>query len=166
MIFYGRFNKRTEHGRAMIARCMNCLKEGHTSNYCKEKMMCPHCSEEHQADKCPSKGLITTSCTACARHTKSVNPSLDLKQLFAKTPVGLRHSPLDPTCPTRIAGEIEQERRATIARERLTAEANKNPGTAPVNQQPGTTTRESGEQTSPVAVEGEKDTVTMEDFQC
>lgn len=34
-IFYGRFNKKTEFGRKTKPRCMNCLKEGHTSTYCK-----------------------------------------------------------------------------------------------------------------------------------
>lgn len=121
MIFYGRFNKKTENGRATKARCMNCLHKGHTSNYCKEKVMCPLCAEEHQADQCSLKGRLTTSCTACARYMKGKDPSLDLKALFAKNPVGLRHSPLDPTCPTRIAKKAELEKQATALRERKAA---------------------------------------------
>lgn len=121
MIFFGRYNKKTEYGRATKARCMNCLHEGHTSNYCKEQLMCPLCAEEHQADQCSLKGLLTTSCTACARYLKSKDPTVDLKLLFSKSPVGLRHSPLDPTCPTRIAKAVDLERQATAAREKEAA---------------------------------------------
>lgn len=128
--------------------------------------MCPYCSEEHQADKCLSKGIITTSCTACARHMKSANPTVDLKAVFAKTPVGLRHSPLDPTCPTRIAGAVARERLATAEREKLTAEANKKQGTAQADEQPNASDDNTGTKTSPVVVEGENDNETMEGVQC
>lgn len=168
-IFYGRYNKRTEHGRTARARCMNCLQEGHTSNYCKEQVMCPFCSEDHQADKCPSKGLITTSCTVCARHMRRCNPSIDLKALFAKTPVGLRHSPLDPTCPTRIAGLVEKERQATAQREQqaaLTAQA-ANPQNTTAPPQPTPAVQPVGsERPAPITIEGEEGNDTMDATQC
>lgn len=160
-IFYGRYNKRTEHGRAARARCMNYLQEGHTSNYCKERVMCPFCSEDHQADKCASKGLITTSCTACARHLKKVNPEIDLKALFSKMPVSLRHSPLDPTCPTRIAVAVDKERQATAQRENRTTHANTTPTVAAPDVGPTV-----GEQTSPITIEGEEGANHMDDVQC
>lgn len=165
-IFYGRFNKRTENGRVARARCMNCLQEGHTSNYCKEQVMCPYCSEGHQADKCPSKGLITTSCTACARHMKTANPSLDLKALFAKTPVGLRHSPLDPTCPTRIAGLVEKERRATAQREQQATEAAAQQAATKVTSTTSGTGTIGGENTTPSTIVGNEEANNMDDVQC
>lgn len=103
MIFYGRYNEQTEYGRAIKARCMNCLQEGHMSDYCRGKVMCPHCAEKHQADKCSLKRVITTSCTACTRYLELKDPKLNLEELFSKTPTGPRHSPLDPKCPTHIA---------------------------------------------------------------
>lgn len=105
-VFYGRFNKRTEFGRKNKPRCMNCLKEGHTTRYCKETLMCPYCSKEHAADTCDLHGKMTTNCTACARHARDLDPGTDLKALFAEAPRSLRHSPLDPTCPARIAGKL------------------------------------------------------------
>lgn len=105
-IFYGRYNKKTEFGRKTKPRCMNCLKDGHTSSHCKDKMMCPYCSEAHTADSCRLKGMMTSNCTACARHKKASEPSIDLKSLFSTTPKELSHSPLDPTCPTRVAEKV------------------------------------------------------------
>lgn len=107
-IFYGCFNKRTEHGRKTKPRCMNCLKDGHVTRYCKETVMCPYCSENHTAELCKLHGKMTTNCTACARHAKQENPSINLPQLFAEAPRHLLHSPLDPTCPARIAGKVAQ----------------------------------------------------------
>lgn len=106
MIFYGRYNKKTEFGRKTKPRCMNCLKEGHTSTFCKESMMCPYCAEAHPADKCEFKGMMTSNCTACAQRKKTADPTVDLKQLFSNTPKELRHSPLDPTCPARVAEKV------------------------------------------------------------
>lgn len=105
-IFYGRYNKKTEFGRRTKPRCMNCLKEGHTSTFCKEAMMCPYCAEAHPADKCAFKGMMTSNCTACARKKKTAEPTTDLKTLFSTTPKDLRHSPLDPTCPARVAEKV------------------------------------------------------------
>lgn len=85
-ILFGRFNKRTEFGRKIKPRCMNCLKEGHTTCYCKEKLMCSYCSEEHAADTCDLHGKIMTKCTACARHALNLDPATNLKSLFAETP--------------------------------------------------------------------------------
>lgn len=161
MIFYGRYNKKTEHGRAAKARCMNCLKDGHTSNYCKEKVMCPYCGDEHQAETCSQKGLITTSCTACARHMKNAQPDIDLKALFSKTPASLRHSPLDPTCPTRIAGLVQKERQATALRQSLKQAE----GPTPVNPNPAVPP--AAAPASPIVIgdstSGEKDNVEMTD---
>lgn len=82
---------------------MNCLQDGHTSNHCKAELMCPYCAEEHPADKCELKCLMTSNCTACARALKLKEPETDLGELFSTTPANLSHSPLDPTCPTRVA---------------------------------------------------------------
>lgn len=102
-IFYGRFNKRTEYGRKSRPRCMNCLKEGHVTRYCKEALMCPHCSENHTTESCELHGKMTTNCTVCARQAKHADPKIDLAQVFSEAPRHLRHSPLDPTCPARLA---------------------------------------------------------------
>lgn len=102
-IFYGRFNKRTEHGRKTKPRCMNCLKDGHITKYCKDQLMCPYCSGPHSAESCELHGKMTTNCTACARHAQRADPSVDLVSLFSEAPRYLRHSPLDPTCPARLA---------------------------------------------------------------
>lgn len=165
-IFYGRYNKQTEHGRASKARCMNCLQEGHTSNFCKEQVMCCYCSEEHQADKCPSQGLTTKSCTACARHLKKGNLSLDLKELFSKTPVGLHHSPLDPTCPTRIAGIVEKEKQATLQRAHAPAPSNKQQNPQPPEQAGVESNTTEGGQDSSTMIVGETDNDNMDDVQC
>lgn len=102
-IFFGRYNKRTEFGRNSKPRCMNCLMDGHTSNHCKEEMMCPYCAGTHAADRCEQKGKMTSRCTACARAIKAKAQDTDLEALFSTAPVHLHHSPLDPTCPTRLA---------------------------------------------------------------
>lgn len=91
---------------------MNCLKEGHTSTFCKETMMCPYCAEAHPADQCKYKGMMTSNCTACARRKKATDPTTDLKQLFSTTPRELRHSPLDPTCPARVAEKVARVNQA------------------------------------------------------
>lgn len=129
-IFYGRFNKRTEHGRKVKPRCMNCLKDGHITRYCKETLMCPYCSEAHSADSCELHGKMTTNCTACARHTLQLDPSTNLKQLFAEAPRHLRHSPLDPTCPARIAGKVAQAAAAIKQRPTKQASTTAKPGNA------------------------------------
>lgn len=49
---------------------------------------------------------MTSNCTACAREKKTAEPSTDLKVLFSATPKKLRHSPLDPTCPTWVAEKL------------------------------------------------------------
>lgn len=104
--FFGRYNKKTEFGRKTKPRCMNCLKKGHTSTHCKEDMMCPYSSNAHPADSCELKGNMTSNFTAFARLKKSTNSNLDLKTLFSITPKDLSHSPLDPTCPTRVAEKL------------------------------------------------------------
>lgn len=48
-------------------------------------------------------GKMTSNCTACARQVKLSDPTANLKSLFLETPRHIRHSPLDPTCPDRIA---------------------------------------------------------------
>lgn len=116
-IFYGNYNKKTEHGRITKTRCMNCLQEGHTSKFCKTPVLCPYCAETHHADTCPIKSRTTSNCTACARRMKDADPALDLKHLFSTTPLVLRHSPLDPTCPARIAAAVDKARKATEARQ-------------------------------------------------
>lgn len=105
-VFYGRFNKKTEFGRKNKPRCMNCLQDGHITRYCKEPLMCPYCAEPHAADKCELHGRLTSNCTACARQLLKTDPTVDLKSTFADTPRHLRHSPLDPTCPARIAEKL------------------------------------------------------------
>lgn len=102
-VFYGRYNKRTEFGRKTKLRCMNCMGEGQTSNQCKADMMCPYCASDHPADKCELRGTMTSNCTACARALKAADQTTDLSTIFSKTPIHLHHSPLDPTCPTRLA---------------------------------------------------------------
>lgn len=127
-IFYGSYNKKTEHGRASKTHCMNCLQEGHTSKFCKTPVMCPYCSDSPQADTCLLKGRLTSNCTACARRMKTADQALDLKHLFFTTPLLLRHSPLDPTCPARVALTVEKAKQATAARQQ---QASKTPSTTP-----------------------------------
>lgn len=127
-IFFGRYNKKTEFDRKTKPRCMNCLQEGHTSTHCKETMMCPYCSDAHPADACELKGKTTSNCTACARLKKSTNSDLDLKLLFSTTPKDLSHSPLDPTCPTRVAEKLA----------RAAAASGKSPSQAPNRPTEGT----------------------------
>lgn len=127
-IFYGRFNKRTKNGQAAKARCMNCLLNGHTSKHCKETGMCLYCASNQPADSCEIKGTMTSNCTAGARHLKKNN-----KALFSATPASLHHSPLDPTCPTRIALAVKRERRATAARAEEVAKAAATPKSAAVS---------------------------------
>lgn len=85
---------------------MNCLKDGHTYTHCKEAMMCPYCSGAHPADSCELKGKMTSNCTTCARVKKTKDSNLDLRTLFSTTPKDLSHSPLDPTCPARVAEKL------------------------------------------------------------
>lgn len=117
-IFYGSYNKKTEHGRVTKTRCMNCLQEGHTSHHCKAAVMCPYCADAHHADTCSFRGKTTSNCTACARKMKTTDPSVDLQTVFSTTPVALRHSPLDPTCPARIALGVERAKKAAELRQR------------------------------------------------
>lgn len=56
---------------------------------------------------------------------KAATPSTDLPTLFSTTPLILRHSPLDPTCPARIALSVEKTQQAT-ERRRLQAEERAN----------------------------------------
>lgn len=114
-IFYGRFNKRTEYGRKTRPRCLNCLKDGHITRYCKDAVMCPYCAGSHTAESCDQHGKMTTNCTACARHARQGDPTVDLAQLFSEAPRHLRHSPLDPTCPARLADKKAKAAAAALA---------------------------------------------------
>lgn len=105
-IFFGCYNKKMDFGRKSKPRCMNCIKDGHTSTHCKEPMMCPYCAGDHPADSCELKGMMTSNCTSCARSSKSKDSTLDLKLLFSTTPKSLSHSPLHPTCPSRVAEKL------------------------------------------------------------
>lgn len=127
-VFFGRYNKKTEYGRKAKPRCMNCLQDGHTSNHCKANLMCPYCAEEHPADKCELKGMMTSNCTACARALKLKKPETDLGELFSTTPTNLSHSPLDPTCPTRIA---QKRAEATKTSSKTTTSAHESSTTPP-----------------------------------
>lgn len=140
-IFYGRFNKRTEHGKKTKPRCMNYLKDGHVTKYCKEQMMCPYCSEEHTAESCELHGKMTTNCTACARHARREEASINLVSLFSEAPRYLRHSPLDPTCP---AGLAEKKARAQAAAKQQASDASHaTPASTPAaNPDTSTNTRE------------------------
>lgn len=102
-VFFGRYNKKTEYGRKAKPRCMNCLQDGHTSNHCKADPLCPYCAKGHPADQCELKGTRMSNCTACARALKLNQPETHMGELFSTTPANLSHSPLDPTCPTRVA---------------------------------------------------------------
>lgn len=83
-IFYGRFNKQTEHGRATKARFMNCLQDGHTSKHCKEPGLCPYCAENHPADTCELKGKMTSTVPlahdTARRSTRRSTSKLSLRQ--------------------------------------------------------------------------------------
>lgn len=133
-IFYGNYNKKTKHGQVTKTRCMNCLQDGHSSKYCKTQVMCPYCAKAHHADTCSLKGKTTSNCTSCARRMKSSDPTLDLTTFFSTTPLVLRHSPLNPTCPAWIAHGVEKARLATELRKQQA-------GGSGTNQQPsGNTT--------------------------
>lgn len=49
---------------------------------------------------------------------KAASPDTDLPTLFSTTPLILRHSPLDPTCPARIALSVEKSKQASELREK------------------------------------------------
>lgn len=114
-IFYGRYNKQTEHGRKTKPKCMNCLAEGHTLSHCKAEIMCPYCASQHPAEQCELRGKTTSNFTACARALKTADKTVDLKLLFSTTPVQLHHSPLDPKCPTRLAIKKNESLKAAAA---------------------------------------------------
>lgn len=97
--------------------------------------MCPYCAENHQADTCTLKSRTTSDCTACARRMKDADASLDLAHLFSTTPLILRHLPLDPTCPARIALAVEKAKKATELRQQqqATGQASKPPTDASVS---------------------------------
>ena len=48
---------------------------------------------------------------------KAAEKTLDLPLFFSTTPLVLRHSPLDPTCPARIAQAVEKAKKATDLRQ-------------------------------------------------
>lgn len=166
-IFYGNYNKKTEHGRVTKTRCMNCLQEGHTSKYCKTPVMCPYCAETHQADSCPLKSRTTSNCTACARRMKTADPALDLPQLFSTTPLLLRHSPLDPTCPARIALAVEKANQATAQRKSQAAEVTTStpPNTTPTNPFAPLEADDQPAETATAQGLAENENVTMESAQ-
>lgn len=114
-IFYGKYSKCTEYGRKTKTRCMNCLEEGHASHHCKGAMMCPYCAADHAADKRELRGKTTSNCTSCARAILKKTPDTNLKILFSTTPVHLHHSPLDPTCPTRLEAKKQEAAKAALA---------------------------------------------------
>lgn len=60
---------------------------------------------------------------------KAADDNLDLPTLFSTTPLILRHSPLDPTCPARIAQAVEKAKQATKLRKNQ--EAGVNPPNTP-----------------------------------
>lgn len=88
---------RTKHGKKTKPRCMNVTK------YCKDQLMCPYFAGEYSAESCDLHGKMTTNCTACARHAQRGDASISLVSLLSEAPCHLRHSPLDPTCPARLA---------------------------------------------------------------
>lgn len=45
-----------------IVRCFNCCKYGHFAKECKEKQVCPKCSEEHNLNDCHSSVLKCSNC--------------------------------------------------------------------------------------------------------
>lgn len=94
-------------------------------------MMCPYCAGAHAADRCVHKGKMTSNCTACARAIQSKTPETDLEALFSTTPVHLHHSPLDPTCPTRIAKKKADAAMALAST--TTPQASTNSGTVTTN---------------------------------
>lgn len=135
-VFYGRFNKKTEFGRKNKPRCMNCLEDSHITRYYRAKLMCPYCAKPHTADKCDLHGRLTTKCTACARQMQKADPAFDLNSIFAETPRHLRHSPLDPTCPARIAEKLAQVVRTEQRQETLPAQGPSPPLTEAVEVLP------------------------------
>lgn len=130
-IFFGRYNKRTKYGRKVKPRCMNCLQDGHTSNHCKSDMMCPYCAGNHAAEKCELKGKTLSNCTACAREIKKKHQDMDLSVLFSTTPAHLHHSPLNPTCPTRL--ELKKQEAAKAATSSVHRQATNPPGNVQTN---------------------------------
>lgn len=114
-------------------------------------MLCPYCADSHHANTCPKKTTSTSNCTACARRMKATDPKLDLPLLFSTTPVLLRNSPLDPTCPAKIALAVEKAKQAADLRNEQRGERPaKNPATE--TSVPGTSATGSANPLAPFVV--------------
>lgn len=146
-IFYMRYNKRTEFSRKTKPQCMNCLEKGHTSNHYKAAMMCPYCADEHPEDKCELRARMKSNCTTCAREHKATNQGADLNLLSSTTPIHLHHSPLDPTCPTRLA----IKKKEALQRPPAADQAPKEPAVTTTNRTGNVTTTTTPSNTSRTA---------------
>lgn len=113
-IFYERYRKTADFGGKSKPCSMSCLQEGHMSNHFTSKMMFPYCVEAHQVDMCLIESTMTSNWTACARAHKITQPDLELKTIFSKTPLNLRHSLLDPICPARLATKKSEAAKAAL----------------------------------------------------
>lgn len=53
-----------------LVRCYQCQAFGHVAKFCKNKLVCPHCSGEHDRNKCPSKDRpgICANCKFAGRN--------------------------------------------------------------------------------------------------
>lgn len=57
-----------------ILRCLNCCRYGHLSKECKEKTVCPRCSEDHELKNCNNK---TNKCINCVTSNTKYGLKLD-----------------------------------------------------------------------------------------
>lgn len=56
---------------ADVSRCYKCQGYGHVSKYCREKVMCGHCTGEHDTRECPTKDdQVQHPCAACKKAGK------------------------------------------------------------------------------------------------
>jgi hypothetical protein len=77
-----------------LVRCYNCQAFGHVSKFCKNKVVCPHCSGEHERSRCENKE----------------KPGICVNCKFARRPY--EHETGDRDCP-------EMERASKLAIDRI-----------------------------------------------
>jgi hypothetical protein len=51
----------------IVNQCFRCLEYGHTKKFCKSKLACSHCTDEHSYKDCPVKTTTKPICVTCSK---------------------------------------------------------------------------------------------------